>query len=259
MRGQQRLYLVYGIHPVRTLLRKAPERVLHIWISQQRRDRRLLEIVSQAQEMGISIEEVPPETLSRLSEGGNHQGVVVQARLPKTLSEDGLFEQLRNPPRQEPPLYLVLDRVQDPHNLGACLRTSDAVGVWGVVTPKDRAVGLTPTVCRVACGAAETVPIFRVTNLARTLVRLKREEIWVVGADGGADRIAFETDLSGPLALVVGAEGTGLRRLVRERCDLLVRLPMRGAVESLNLSVAAGVLLYEVFRQRLNFSNPSGA
>lgn len=250
-------YTVYGIHPVRILLERAPERVLHLWISKKRRDERLLELITLTGDMGIAIEWAAPETLDRLAEGGNHQGVVAQARLPKPLSAGDLFDQLRQPPREGgPPLYLVLDRVQDPHNLGACLRTADAVGVWGVITPKDRTVGLMPTVCRVACGATETIPLFRVTNLARTLKRLQEEGIWTVGADGHAEKLAFDTDLSGPLALVVGAEGEGLRRLVREQCDLLVRLPMRGAVESLNLSVAAGVLLYEVLRQRLATSRP---
>jgi len=150
----------------------------------------------------------------------------------------------------EPPFLLVLDQVQDPHNLGACLRSADAAGVHGVIAPRDNAVGLTPTVHKVASGAARTVPFFQVTNLARVLRTLKERGIWLVGAAGEAEQSIYQADLTGPLALVMGAEDTGLRRLTREECDFLVRIPMRGHVESLNVSVATGVVLFEALRQR---------
>jgi len=238
---------IFGLHAVRAALSYTPERVRRAWLDVQRRDRRLQALRQQLQTLGITVEEADRQRLERLAGSSHHQGVVLEVGLPQPRDEKQLFELLD---QRRNPLLLVLDQVQDPHNLGACLRTCDAVGVVGVVVPKDRAVGLTPTVCKVASGAAETVPMFRVTNLARTLDRLKELGLWVYGAAGEAAALAFEIDLSGPLALVLGAEGQGLRRLTREKCDALIRLPMKGRVESLNLSVAAGVLLYEALRQR---------
>ncbi|MBS0395808.1 MAG: 23S rRNA (guanosine(2251)-2'-O)-methyltransferase RlmB, partial [Proteobacteria bacterium] len=183
-----------------------------------------------------------------LAGGGVHQGVVARVAPLAPLAEDELLMRLGGGTR--PPLLLVLDGVQDPHNLGACLRTADGAGVDAVIVPRDRASGLTAVVRKVAAGAAETVPFTQVTNLARFLRALKEQGVWVVGADGEAEALHTAADLTGPVALVLGAEGTGMRRLTREQCDLVVRLPMLGAVESLNVSVAAGVLLYEVLRQR---------
>ncbi|WP_306304395.1 23S rRNA (guanosine(2251)-2'-O)-methyltransferase RlmB [Methylogaea oryzae] len=174
--------------------------------------------------------------------------MVLRVRVPAEQGENELMDLLTR--LDHPPLLLVLDQVQDPHNLGACLRTCDAAGVDGVVVTRDQSVALTPTVLKVASGAAETVPVFRITNLARTLRDLKDAGLWIAGASGDAPQSVYDADLKGPLALVVGGEGKGMRRLTREHCDLLVSLPMRGQVESLNLSVAAGVLLYEVQRQR---------
>ena len=171
----------------------------------------------------------------------------MEVAMPPERDEDALVARLGE---QDNALFLVLDQVQDPHNLGACLRTCDAVGAAGVIVPRDKAVGLTPTVCKVASGATETMPLFRVTNLSRALERLKQAGLWIVGAAGEAEQTVFEADLNVPLALVIGAEGRGLRRLTRAKCDFLIRLPMFGSVESLNLSVAAGVLLYEALRQR---------
>jgi 23S rRNA (guanosine2251-2'-O)-methyltransferase len=182
-------------------------------------------------------------------DGKNHQGLVVEMELPRLGTEQDLKAAVKK--LDCAPFYLVLDHVQDPHNLGACLRTADATGVHGIVITKDQAVGFTPTVCKVASGAAETVPLYQVTNLSRTLRWLKQQNIWVIGAAGEAEKLAYQMDLTGPLALVIGAEGKGLRRLVQEQCDMLIKLPMHGQVQSLNLSVATGALLYEAVRQRL--------
>ncbi len=238
---------IYGFHAAAAALRHDPERIRRVWVDGKRRDRRLRELRQRLQELGIPVVETERGRLDRLAGDTHHQGIVLEVILPATGDERTLAERIAG---LRKPFFLVLDQVQDPHNLGACLRTCDAVGAHGVIVPKDRSVGLTPTVCKVASGAAETVPLYRVTNLARTLDWLKEAGLWLYGAAGEAQRTAFEVDLSGPLALVVGAEGRGLRRLTRERCDLLIGLPMKGRVESLNLSVAAGVLLYECLRQR---------
>jgi 23S rRNA (guanosine2251-2'-O)-methyltransferase len=186
--------------------------------------------------------------LDRLAGDERHQGACLQIRSAGVLGEGALDDLLDA--ATTPPFLLVLDGVQDPHNLGACLRTADAVGVTAVIVPKDRAAGMSATVRKVASGAAETVPLIQVTNLARTLRWLKEREIWIVGTDDQADHSLYASKLTGPLAIVLGAEGTGLRRLTRENCDALVSIPMRGVVESLNVSVATGVLLYEALRQR---------
>lgn len=198
---------------------------------------------------GLEVVQADRNTLDRLSGGSNHQGVIALTQAPSVLNEpqlDDLLAALR-----APPLLLILDGVTDPHNLGACLRTADAAGVDAVITPRDRSVGLTPVVCKVASGAAETVPLVQVTNLARSLRHLQdSHRVFLVGTGGEASQTLFDADLTGPLGLVLGAEGEGLRRLTRENCDLLVSLPMLGSVESLNVSVATGVCLYEALRQR---------
>ncbi len=239
--------VLYGLHSARAVLNHAPERVIRAWVDAQRRDTALEKLRRQIAACGIPLENADRKRLDQIAGDSHHQGIVLETVPPKALGEadlEALIETVKQP------LFLVLDQVQDPHNLGACLRTCDAVGVSGVILPRDRTVGLTPTVCKVASGAVETVPLFRVTNLARTLRQLKAANIWIAGAEGEAEQTVFDADLSGPLALVMGAEGKGLRRLTRESCDFLVKLPMKGAVESLNLSVAAGVMLYEALRQR---------
>ena len=200
--------------------------------------------------MGIEPEKVDRKRLDRLADTNNHQGIVIEVEMPGELSESDLKAAVEN--LASPALFLVLDNVQDPHNLGACLRTADATGVHGVIITKDNATGITPTVCKVASGAAETVPVYQVTNLARTLRWLKGEGLWIMGADGETSQTVYTTDFTLPLALVVGTEGKGLRRLTKEQCDMLVAIPMMGQVESLNLSVATGVLLYEAVRQRIS-------
>jgi 23S rRNA (guanosine2251-2'-O)-methyltransferase len=239
--------LVWGLHPVREALLRAPERVLEVWILAGRTDGRMEEVLSLARENGIACQPVRRETLEGMAGGGTHQGVVARLAPAAALDENDLEALLDG--LSEPALLLVLDGVQDPHNLGACLRTADAAGAHAVIIPRDRAAGLTPAARKAAAGAAELVPLIRVVNLARCLRNLKDRGIWLAGAEaGGPD--AFSADLSGPLALVLGGEGAGLRRLTRETCDLLVSLPMKGRVESLNVSVAAGVLLYLAVRAR---------
>ncbi|TAL51302.1 MAG: 23S rRNA (guanosine(2251)-2'-O)-methyltransferase RlmB, partial [Methylovulum sp.] len=220
------------------------------WIDAQRLDKRLSQAIEALLDLGIEPEKTERKKLDKLAEGNNHQGIVIEVEMPAELSENELKAAVEN--LTTTALFLVLDNVQDPHNLGACLRTADATGVHGVIITKDNATGITPTVCKVASGAAETVPVYQVTNLSRTLRWLKEQGVWVMGAAGEATQTAYQVDFNVPLALVVGAEGKGMRRLTREQCDVLLKLPMQGQVESLNLSVATGVLLYEILRQRLS-------
>jgi 23S rRNA (guanosine2251-2'-O)-methyltransferase len=240
--------LVHGMHAVRWVLKRHPERVRQVWLQTGRDDARGAEIVELARVAGLSVQRADARTLDRMSGEGAHQGIVAEVVAARAWNEEELFALLGSLP--DPPLLLVLDGVQDPHNLGACLRTADACGVHAVIVPRDRAVGLTPTVRKVAAGAADTVPVVAVTNLARHLRALKEREIWTVGTAVDARQRSFEAKLTGPLAIVMGSEAEGLRRLTRESCDFLVQLPMAGAVESLNVSVAAGMMLHEALRQR---------
>lgn len=243
-----KLSKLFGLHSVQAALDYAPEKVKKAWVDAQRQDQRLKELIEALLVLGIEPEKTDRKKLDRFADGKNHQGIVIEIVLPGELSESELKTAVENLPATA--LLLVLDNVQDPHNLGACLRTADAAGVQGVIITKDNATGITPTVCKVASGAAETVPVYQVTNLSRTLRWLKEQGIWIIGAAGETGQSVYQADFTVPLALVVGAEGKGLRRLTREQCDLLVSLPMLGKVESLNLSVATGVLLYEIMRQR---------
>lgn len=241
--------LIVGIHAVRSALKHGTERIDSLWFDASRKDRRLRQLLDDARAAGIKPQATEKATLDRMTAEANHQGIVAHGELPTSLGEaalDDLLVQL-----DAPPLLLVLDGITDPHNLGACLRSADGAGVHAVVAPRDRASGLTPVACKVAAGAAETVPFVQVTNLARTLRHLQEaHRIFVIGTADQADGDVFSASLTGPLALVMGAEGEGLRRLTRETCDQLVRLPMAGRVESLNVSVAAGICLYEAVRQR---------
>ena len=240
--------IVYGQHAVRALLERRPADVRRVILQGGRDDRRAQELAELARTKGIAIESRPAAELDALAGGGVHQGAVARVLAAAPLDEYELLVRLEGATR--PPLILVLDGVQDPHNLGACLRSADAAGADAVIVPRDRAAGLTAVVRKVAAGAAETVAFVQVTNLARCLRALKEQGVWIVGTAADADRLHYDADLKGPLALVLGAEGGGMRRLTREQCDFVVRLPMLGAVESLNVSVAAGVLLYEALRQR---------
>ncbi|MCM2312691.1 MAG: 23S rRNA (guanosine(2251)-2'-O)-methyltransferase RlmB [Steroidobacteraceae bacterium] len=240
--------VAYGIHAVRVLLTRHPERVRRVLLAGGRDAGRLAEIRTLAQGAGVQVAGADDALLEKLAAGERHQGVVAEvvprAGDPETQLEEAL--EAAGPA----PLLLVLDGVQDPHNLGACLRSADAAGVAAVIVPRDRAAGLTPVVRKVAAGAAETVPLVAVVNLARTLRDLKERGVWLVGTDDTADKTLYDADLKGPLGLVMGSEGEGMRRLTRECCDLLVSIPMAGAVESLNVSVATGVVLFEAVRQR---------
>jgi 23S rRNA (guanosine2251-2'-O)-methyltransferase len=240
--------VIFGLHAVRTLLQQRPERAALLLVQKGRDDARMQELVQLAQAKSIKTEWRDQKELDRLSGSERHQGACLQIRSVGVLGEGALDDLLDA--STTAPLLLVLDGVQDPHNLGACMRTADAAGVAAVIVPKDRAAGLSATVRKVASGAAESVPLIQVTNLARTLRWLKERDIWIVGTDDQAEQTLYGAKLSGPLAIVLGAEGTGMRRLTREACDVLVSIPMHGIVESLNVSVATGVLLYEALRQR---------
>jgi 23S rRNA (guanosine2251-2'-O)-methyltransferase len=239
---------IVGLHAVAAALEHTPDKLIAAWLDVQRMDGRIAKMKQALEGLGVTIHPANRKQLDNLAEGRNHQGVVVELDMPCELGEADLQDALERCAGKG--FFLVLDHVQDPHNLGACLRTADAAGVQGVIITKDQAVGITPTVAKVASGAAETVPIYKVTNLARALVWLKEGGIWIAGAAGEAGQSVYETDLDIPLALVVGAEGKGLRRLTREHCDFLIKIPMYGQVESLNLSVATGILLFEAVRQR---------
>jgi 23S rRNA (guanosine2251-2'-O)-methyltransferase len=236
------------VHAVRVLLERTPQRVRRVLLATGKDASRLAEIRTLAERAGIPVVSVDEASLDKLADGGRHQGVLAEVAARSGDPETQLEEALEA--AGEKPLLLVLDGVQDPHNLGACLRSADAAGVAAVIAPRDRAAGLTPVVRKVAAGAAEAVPFVAVVNLARTLRELKERGVWLVGTDDSADKSLYEVDLQGPLALVMGSEGEGMRRLTRECCDQLVSIPMAGAVESLNVSVATGVVLFEAVRQR---------
>ena len=239
--------LVYGLHAVRAVIDRAPERLLELWMAEPRQDARARDLRERAQAAGLKVQTVGSESLAKLAGDVAHQGAVAAIRPLKPWDEQDLISALT---RFANPLLLVLDGVTDPHNLGACLRTADAAGVAAVVLPKDRSASVDSVARKVAAGAAEFVPVVTVTNLARALGRLKESGIWVVGTDGEAKQSLYGADLDRPLALVLGAEGEGMRRLTRDTCDFLVHIPMSGQVESLNVSVAAGIALFEAGRQR---------
>jgi 23S rRNA (guanosine2251-2'-O)-methyltransferase len=240
---------VYGLHAVGAVLERAPERLLELWVAQLRDDARTRDLRERAAIAGIRVQSVDAEVLAKLVGDVAHQGAVAAVRPLKVWDEHDLVKGLSA--LSEDPLLLVLDGVTDPHNLGACLRTAYAAGAHAVIIPKDRAAAVDGVARKVAAGAAEFMPVASVTNLARTLEVLKERGIWVVGTDGEAEKTLYRSDLNLPLALVLGAEGSGMRRLTRERCDFLVRIPMAGQMESLNVSVAAGVALFEARRQRM--------
>jgi len=238
--------VVVGFHAVLGRLRADPASVIEIYLDEGRADARARDLVGLAERAGVRLLRVPTRRLDGFTGGGRHQGVVARVTL-RTLADDldALLDGLEGPP-----LLLVLDGVTDPHNLGACLRVANAAGAHAVIAPRDRAAGITPVVSKVASGAAEETPYLMVTNLARTLDALKARDIWVVGADAAGTQDLHAAELPTPIAWVLGAEGEGMRRLTRERCDLLLRIPMVGAVDSLNVSVAAGIVLYESRRRR---------
>jgi 23S rRNA (guanosine2251-2'-O)-methyltransferase len=236
-----------GFHAITGRLRQKPDTVSEIYIDAARNDGRARDLRELARKLDVRVIPVDAKRLDGMSGGARHQGVVAQAQpldMPQFIED--VLEGL-----EEPALLLLLDGVQDPHNLGACLRVADGAGAHAVIAPKDRSVGLTTAAIKVASGAAESVPYIVVTNLARTMRDLKDRGIWLIGADDSAAQTIYQAKLDGPMGLVLGAEGEGLRRLTKDSCDLLVSIPMMGSVESLNVSVASGVCLYEVRRRRL--------
>jgi 23S rRNA (guanosine2251-2'-O)-methyltransferase len=241
--------VLFGFHAVGVRLKTAPQSIIEIYVEPTRRDQRMRQFVERAKEAGVRLIEADGLRIAKLAGSHGHQGVAARVQpLEQAHSLDGLLEALEDD--GIPPLLLVLDGVTDPHNLGACLRVADGAGAHAVIAPKDHAVGINATVAKVASGAAETVPYFMVTNLARTLGELKERNIWVIGTSDDAPKTLYQVDLKGPVALVLGAEGDGMRQLTRKTCDELVGIPMKGGVESLNVSVASGVCLYEALRQR---------
>ena len=238
--------VLFGFHAVGVRLKTAPRSIIEIYVEPSRRDARMRQFVERATEAGVRLIEADAMRIAKLCGSHGHQGVAARVEIiPQTNSLDDLLDAVEGPP-----LLLVLDGVTDPHNLGACLRVADGAGAHAVIAPKDHAVGVNATVAKVASGAAETVPYFMVTNLARTLGELKERNIWCLGASDDAPQTLYQADLTVPVALVLGAEGPGMRQLTRKTCDGLISIPMRGAVESLNVSVASGICLYEALRQR---------
>ena len=238
--------VLFGFHAVGVRLKTAPQSIIEIYVDPARRDARMRQFLDRVAEAGARLIEADGIRLAKLAGSHGHQGVAARVQsLPSAHSLDDLLDQI-----QGPPLLLVLDGVTDPHNLGACLRVADGAGAHAVIAPKDHAAGINATVAKVASGAAETVPYFMVTNLARTMGELKERSIWCIGAADDVPKTVYQADFKGPVAVVLGAEGAGMRQLTRKICDDLVSIPMRGAVESMNVSVASGVCLYEALRQR---------
>ncbi len=240
---------VYGLHAIKALLKHRPESILRIYLLQGRDDARLQAVTSAAAELGIPLEYISRDELDQKAGGGVHQGAIAACRkLQLEQNEAFLYSLLDG--IGHPPLLLILDGVTDPHNLGACLRSAEAAGADAVIVPKDKSALMNATVRKVACGAAEIIPFIVVTNLARCLQKLQQKGVWIMGTAGEATQSLYQADLRGPVALVLGAEGQGLRRLTRENCDSLLALPMAGEVSSLNVSVSAGICLFEAVRQR---------
>ncbi|MBI3100018.1 MAG: 23S rRNA (guanosine(2251)-2'-O)-methyltransferase RlmB [Burkholderiales bacterium] len=241
--------VLFGFHAVGVRLKTAPQSIIEIYYEPTRRDQRMRQFLERAREAGVRLIEADGLRIAKLAGSHGHQGVAARVNpMAQASSLDDLLDQLEADGAV--PLLLVLDGITDPHNLGACLRVADGAGAHAVIAPKDHACGINATVAKVASGAAETVPYFMVTNLARTLGELKERNIWIIGTSDDAPRTLYQADLKAPVALVLGAEGAGMRQLTRKTCDELVGIPMQGAVESLNVSVASGVCLYEALRQR---------
>ena len=238
---------IFGIHAVQALLERQPQRFQQVFILKGRDDRRLQPLIQALESQGVTIQVATRQWLDEAAEGAVHQGILALVKPGRKYQEGDLPDLLE---KLDKPLLLILDGVTDPHNLGACLRSADAAGVSAVIVPKDRSAALNATAKKVACGAAETVPLIRVTNLARTMRLLQEYHIWIVGTAGEADHTLYQSKMTGGMALVMGAEGEGMRRLTREHCDELISIPMAGSVSSLNVSVATGICLFEAVRQR---------
>ncbi|PML81632.1 23S rRNA (guanosine(2251)-2'-O)-methyltransferase RlmB [Enterovibrio norvegicus] len=239
--------MIYGIHAVKAVLASDPARFIEVYVLKGREDDRLLPVLKELAELGITTQEMGRKALDDKADGASHQGLIARVKQGRQYNENDLDAILEG---KETPLLLVLDGVTDPHNLGACLRNADAAGACAIIVPKDRSAPLSATVRKVAVGAAEIVPLVRVTNLARTMRALQEKGVWFVGTAGEATHDIYQSKMTGPLAIVMGAEGDGMRRLTRETCDELISIPMAGSVSSLNVSVASGICLFEAVRQR---------
>jgi 23S rRNA (guanosine2251-2'-O)-methyltransferase len=240
--------LLYGIHSVESALNHDPGNILELYFESDSQNARIKELSDRARDLGLKPHARPRDALDRMTGGARHQGAVARYRAPPPRAESELAELIEQAGREA--LLLVLDGITDPHNLGACLRSAEAAGVTAVIAPKDKAVGITPTVRRASSGAADRVAFFSVTNLARTLKAIKQQGVWLVGLNSESKQDVYSIDFKGPIAIVMGSEGEGMRRLTSESCDFLARIPMRGDVESLNVSVATGIVLFEALRQR---------
>ena len=248
--------IVYGLHAVEALIKNNRQGITELVVLKGRHDKRLSRLMKQAK--GLAFRQATRKELDSIAKSESHQGIIAFANLSTEEAQSGVIKENEMPSFLESlsennaktTLILILDGVTDPHNFGACLRSADAAGVDLVITPKDRSVGLTPSVRKVACGAAETMPICQVTNLARAMETLKEAGIWIAGAAGEAEDTLYDVDFKGPMAVAMGAEGSGLRRLTREKCDYLMKIPMAGSVSSLNVSVATGICLFEAVSQR---------
>ena len=240
--------IVYGIHAVQILLETAAYTVITLYVQKNREDKRLQNLITTAEKLGIAIESIPRRGLDTLA-GEHHQGVIAECKNFASFDENALQTMIKN--RENSVLLLILDGLKDPHNLGACLRSAAALGAQAVIIPKDRAVGITPVVHKVACGAVGMLPLIRVTNLSRTICWLQEQRIWIIGTATDASSHIQDIDLTGDIAIVVGSEGKGMRHLTKEHCDFLAQIPLQGNIESLNVSVTCGICLYEVERQRM--------
>jgi 23S rRNA (guanosine2251-2'-O)-methyltransferase len=241
--------LIFGLHAVEAVIQRAPERFIEVYALKGRQDDRIVSIINAARQHGISVQFMARKVLDNKAEDERHQGIMAKVKPAEQMDESDLALLLEQ--SKKPPFILILDGVTDPHNLGACMRSADAAGVSAIVVPKDNASKITATVQKVACGAADTVPFIQVTNLARTMRSLQDAGIWIIGTAGETEQTLYQTEFKGPIALAMGAEGSGLRRLTKEHCDELIKIPMAGTVSSLNVSVATGICLFEVIRQRL--------
>ncbi|AJA45804.1 23S rRNA (guanosine(2251)-2'-O)-methyltransferase RlmB [Frischella perrara] len=240
--------IIYGIHALQAIIVRSPEKLIRVYLLKNREDKRLISLVNEIESLGIAIKVVDRKWLDDQTKGGVHQGIMAEIKPSQNYHENDIPNLIH---KTSTPFILILDGVTDPHNLGACIRSADAAGVDFIIVPKDRSAPLNAIAKKVACGAAESVPVIRVTNLARTMRMLKEEhQIWIVGTAGEADHSLYQSKLKGSLAIVMGAEGEGMRRLTKEHCDELVNIPMAGIVSSLNVSVATGICLFEVVRQK---------
>jgi 23S rRNA (guanosine2251-2'-O)-methyltransferase len=242
---------IFGIHAVNQMLESSPDRIINAWVQEAINSDSVRDIHEQFNELGLSVQTTPRVTMSRMTKNANHQGVIIEVKPAKKKTDHDL-DDILEVNKDNNPLYLILDSVQDPHNLGACIRTADATGVTAIIIPKDRSASVNETVRKVASGAVENVTVISVVNLVRAIKKIKESGAWVVGADGEAENSIYEMNLSVPTAIIMGGEGKGMRESVMKECDYIASLPILGQIESLNVSVATGVILYEVIRQRQN-------